>query len=286
MTPAARVQAAIGVLDQVFDGMPAEKALTHWARGARYAGSKDRAAVRDFVFQAIRCRDSYAVLGGGQTGRQVMIGQIRAEGGQPETYFTGSPYAPAPLTVAERAIAAKADPDLNTDLPPDLPAWLYGKFEESLGAEGAAEAAGMLRRRAPVMLRVNGRKADPVDVIASLATDGVSASAVPEIETALHVTDGARRVGQTQAYLSGEVELQDAHSQAAMVCLEVRDGARVLDYCAGGGGKTLALAARINATYFAHDANPRRMKDLPDRAHRAGVAVDLVQGEAVRRHGP
>ena len=103
MTPAARVQAAIEVLDRIRAGAATEQALTGWARGARYAGSKDRAAVRDHVFGAIRCRRSYAALGGGETGRSMMIGAVRAVGDPVDALFTGQPHAPEPLSDAERA---------------------------------------------------------------------------------------------------------------------------------------------------------------------------------------
>lgn len=287
MTPAARVQAAIDVLDQVFGGVPAEKALTAWARGARYAGSKDRAAVRDHVFQAIRCRDSYAARGGGLTGRQVMIGQIRTENGDLEALFTGARYAPPSLTEAEIAFTeSDAQSGAPNPPPPDLPDWLYHRFEASLGASAAAEAACRLRARAPITLRLNSRKTTRTDLIASLARDGIEAQPHPGVDTALQILSGARRLSQSRAYQAGEVDLQDAHSQAAMSCLDVKKGAQILDFCAGGGGKTLALAARLDANFFAYDVDPRRMKDLPARAHRAGIAVEVLSAEELERHAP
>ncbi|MBD3765835.1 MAG: RsmB/NOP family class I SAM-dependent RNA methyltransferase, partial [Rhodobacterales bacterium] len=83
MTPAARAAAAIDVLDRWLAGQPAEQALTNWARASRFAGSADRAAVRDLVFDAIRCRRSCAALGGAETGRGLVLGLIRAAGGDP-----------------------------------------------------------------------------------------------------------------------------------------------------------------------------------------------------------
>ena len=82
-------------------------------------------------------------------------------------------------------------------------------------------------------------------------------------------------------YTDGWVELQDAASQAVVDLLPIKPDARVLDYCAGGGGKVLAMAAREAATYFAHDANPARMKDLPDRAARAGADIAVLEPEEV-----
>ncbi|MBK5926259.1 SAM-dependent methyltransferase, partial [Rhodobaculum claviforme] len=101
MTPAARVAAAIGVLDAVLAGQPAERALTGWARGARYAGSGDRGAVRDHVFHALRRRRSLAALGGALTGRGLMLGTLHEGGEDPAALFTGAGHAPAPLDMAE-----------------------------------------------------------------------------------------------------------------------------------------------------------------------------------------
>ena len=109
MTPGARVSAAIAVLDRVAAGEPAEKALTNWARGARYAGSKDRAAVRDHVFDVLRRWRSTAAAGGSVTGRGRMIGLLREDGPPPEVLFDGQGHAPAPLS--EEELAAGAAPD-------------------------------------------------------------------------------------------------------------------------------------------------------------------------------
>lgn len=282
LTPAARVQAAIDLLDRIRAGTPAEKALTGWARRARYAGSGDRAAVRDHVFDALRCWRSFACLGGGETGRAVMIGALRAAGRNPAEIFTGAGHGPTPLEDEEASAGA---PPEEPGARLDLPDWLLPRFRDSLG-DAAETTALALKQRAPVMLRVNLRKADPGAAIRALDEDGVTVSAHPVAPTALHVTGGARRVSSTAAYRNGIVELQDASSQAAMQAVPVPDGARVLDYCAGGGGKTLALAARATATWYAHDAQPRRMADLPNRAARAGVEVVLCGTADLGRRAP
>lgn len=280
MTPGARIEAAIGVLDSILGGTPAEKALTGWARRSRFAGSRDRATIRDHVFQALRCRRSFAALGGALSGRGLMIGAVRAQGGQPEDLFTGEGHAPAPLR-GEECTPGQATPD---DLW-DLPDWLIGEFRASLGAEAEATALA-LRERAPVMLRVNLRKSGPEQAVDSLAAEEIGARRDPVAGAALKVVDGARRVAASRAYRDGLVELQDGSSQAAMELLPVTDGSRVLDYCAGGGGKTLALAARSEARWFAHDALPQRLKDLPARAARAGISVELLDSGALEGAAP
>lgn len=270
MTPAARVAAAIEVLDAIFAGDPPEKALTGWGRAHRFAGSKDRAAIRDHVFQALRCRASYGWLGGAETGRGVMLGAARAAGAQAE-WFSGDGHGPAPAGAEEVGQDLAAAP---RSVRLDMPAWLLPHFDAGCGAQ-ADVVLSALQGRAPVFLRVNAGKGDIVQAQAALGADGITTRRVEHVKTALQVIDNERRISKSQAYLSGLVELQDASSQAAMAHLGDIAGLRVLDYCAGGGGKALALAAS-GAHVTAHDIDPRRMKDLAPRAARAGVAIDCV----------
>jgi 16S rRNA (cytosine967-C5)-methyltransferase len=281
MTPGARVAAAISVLDAVRAGEAAEKALTGWARGARYAGSKDRAAVRDHVFDVLRRWRSCAALGGGGDGRRLMIGAMRCEGVDLETLFSGEGHAPSILTEAELS-AGEAPCGLDAL---DLPDWLWPHFEMSLSAS-AERAAEMLRHRAPVMLRVNPRRGTVAEAQAQLASDGIDTTSADIAKTALQVISRERKIAGSVAYADGLVELQDGSSQAAMEALEVAEGARVLDYCAGGGGKVLALAARADAAWYAHDIAPQRMNDLSARAKRAGVDVTRLETGAIARAAP
>lgn len=111
-----------------------------------------------------------------------------------------------------------------------------------------------------------------------LDEDGIETRANPRAELALTVTEGARRVAQSRAYRDGLVELQDAASQAAIEALPLSEGMRVLDYCAGGGGKSLALAARLGGgPVWAHDSDKKRMRDLPGRAERAAADIRIVE---------
>lgn len=268
MTPGARAAAAIDVLEAVLAGRPAEVALTNWGRANRYAGSGDRAAVRDIVFDVLRCRRSLAVRGGGEGARALVLGWARERG--QEGLFDGQGHAPAPPQASE----AGAEPAGLAAL--DCPDWLEGPLRAGLG-DGFAAVMAAMRQRAPVFLRVNPLRATQGAAIAALAADGVEAVAHPLAASALEVRAGARRVQQGRAYAEGMVELQDAASQAVVEMLPLRDGMAVLDLCAGGGGKTLAMAGRARLRLSAHDADPRRMADLPARAERAGVRVRLVE---------
>ncbi|SIO15615.1 16S rRNA (cytosine967-C5)-methyltransferase [Rhodovulum sp. ES.010] len=274
MTPGARIAAAADLLDGWRAGEPVERLLTTWARQNRYAGSRDRAAVRDHVFDALRRWRSSVALGGAETGRGVMIGLLRGQGIDPRTVFTGEGHAPAVLSVEENADGLAPDA-LSEDVACDCPAALAADLRASLGAE-FRPVMEALRHRAPVFLRVNLRAATPVGAAEALAQDGIATRPHALSPTALDVTANARRVQRSRAFLDGLVELQDAASQAVADMMPAGGGARVLDYCAGGGGKTLALAARGEARFFAHDADAGRMRDLPARAARAGVAVACV----------
>lgn len=270
MTPAARAAAAIEVLDRVLAGTPAEQALTNWGRASRFAGSGDRHAVRDLVYDALRCKRSFAALGGGMTGRGLILGGLRAAGTDPATLFTGEGHAPAPVSADEGARQPEGAEAL------DVPDWIYPSLCRALGGE-VEKVLEALRHRAPVFLRVNRRKADRDEALARLAAEGIAARPVDGVECALEVTENARKIHQSSAYSEGLVELQDAASQAVVEALPLRDGMRVLDHCAGGGGKALAMAARAGIRLYAHDAAAQRLRDLPPRAARAGVKVRIAE---------
>lgn len=279
MTPGARVAAAIEILDTIAAGSAAEQALTQWARRSRFAGSKDRAAVRDHVFDALRRLRSAGAAGGGPGGRAVMLGLLREDGIDPAQVFTGVGHAPAPLSVEEMQV-----PPANSSVGVlwNMPDWLVPELNQSLGAQAPATALA-LQTRAPLTLRVNIGKTSPEDAQHALQADGITTNPNPLCATALTVTEGARRVKQSAPFQHGWIELQDAASQTVVAALP--EGRRCLDYCAGGGGKSLAMAA-MGRTVFAHDIAPARMADLPARAKRAGVRIPRLDTAALAQQAP
>jgi 16S rRNA (cytosine967-C5)-methyltransferase len=285
MTPAARVSAAMEVFDVILAGQPAEKALTNWARHSRFAGSKDRAAVRDLVFQGLRCRDSYAALGGGLTGRGVMLGALRAQNLPVEDIFTDARFAPGPLTQAERDLSN--DPK-SLEGAFDVPGTLLELLKNDLSDQFPTFITAQ-RTRAPMFLRVNLNRGMRDDLIASLEQDGVEALAVPDVKEAVVVMSHPRRVSASQAYQTGLCEIQDLSSQRVVHLLPLQPGMRILDYCAGGGGKALAIAAASRPgalEIVAHDRNHERMRDIPVRAKRAGVHIPTARTEELGQMAP
>ncbi|MEL6679675.1 MAG: RsmB/NOP family class I SAM-dependent RNA methyltransferase, partial [Pseudomonadota bacterium] len=280
MTPAARYAAAMEVVDRIAEGRATEAALTTWARSNRFAGSKDRAAVRDIVFDIVRRWRSTAHDGGGQSGRARVRGLLRQRSEDPEAVFTGEGYAAPALSAEERAVPGPADRATALDLPDSLVA----EAERSTGARfGAVFEA--LRNRADVHLRVNTLRTDLAAARARLATEGIDTEPHPLCATALRVLTNPRRVAQSGPYRDGWVELQDAASQAVVAFADPPQTGRILDFCAGGGGKALALAAAVpSAEITAHDIAPARMADIPARAARAGARITQVEPGKV--HGP
>lgn len=254
MTPAARVQAAIELLDSIIPaarskGAPADRIIADYFRARRYAGSKDRRAVRDLVYQAIRLCGPVPA-----SGRAAMLAVADLDANV-AALFDGSAHGPAARGEGEEAAS--------TGL---APKWLAAALRAS--GLGGREIAALLGR-APLDVRVNALKADR------------AALALPEPGEPLASAQGLRFAAGTpveswEAYEQGLIEVQDLGSQLIVEALPVSQGDTIIDLCAGGGGKTLALAARLGnaARLIAADTDKRRLGNLAPRAVRAGAAVD------------
>lgn len=282
MTPAAKYAAAIDVLDRAQDGQSAEKALMAWGRSNRYAGSKDRAAVRDHVYDVLRQKRSLAYLGGGTSARALVLGLLRSQSIDPKDIFGNGGYGPDALSIDEAQLPACS---MDEAVALDLPDWLWSIWATDLGGAASASAR-FLQSRAPIAIRVNLRRGSVVAVQAALAEDGIETQTIDAVTTALLVTENARRVRLSKAFTNGLFDLQDVSSQQAVAGLSIPKGARVLDYCAGGGGKALALADMHDVTITAHDVAPERTVDIAPRADRAGVKIDVVRTEDLACHAP
>ena len=251
MTPGARLSAAIDLLDAILAGEPAERELTRWARASRFAGSKDRAAVRDLVFDGLRRRRSLGWLGGGDTGRAIVLAGQATAGADLDALFTGDGFDPRPVVAAERDSLARGLDAAPEGVRLDYPDALHDDLVASLGDDFEPVLRAM-QERAPVDLRVNTLKTTPAAATVVLARDGVQVAPQPLARAALRVLENPRLVAASRAYTQGMVELQDVSSQLVVEAAGVRPGTTVLDYCAGGGGKTLALAAAMAGRGPAH----------------------------------
>lgn len=272
MTPAARAAAAIEVLDAWAAGdQRAEKVLRDWGRANRYAGSGDRRAIGDLVYTCIRRRRSLLTTHSATGGRGLILGLVMEEGADPGDVFTGARFAPAPLTDAE--LAPPPGP-VGDPMRYDHPDWMEGALKASL-ADDYTGVMTALQARAPIGLRVNRLKATVDEAAGLLAQDGVETIFSDLDPDALIAPPGAR-IASSRAYLTGVAELQDPASQAAARLARAAPGETVLDFCAGGGGKTLALAAHMGGQgrLIAHDIAEVRLGQVETRATRAGAAIE------------
>ena len=272
MTPGARIQTAAELLDQIFAGQPTEKVLTGWARRSRYAGSGDRYAVRDLVFSALRNRRSFGWLGNGENGRAVMLGYCRAENLDPDEIFAGTGYAPASLSDAEREFPAPLE-DAPMAVHCDVPDWVLPFLHVSLGSD-AREILARMRDRAPVFLRANRLKCTRDEALVRLTDEDFDVGPFSLADMAIIVEGSARKLANSGAVRDGFVEFQDASSQAVVDRLEpFLPNSEILDYCAGGGGKALAMSGYHPARIVAHDQALVRMRNIEPRAARAGARI-------------
>jgi len=289
MTPGARLSTAMDLLDSILAGDPAGLVLTNWSRRSRYAGSKDRSAVRDIVFDILRNRRSLAFRAGVETGRGLVLAYAasRAKDGEdPFRYFSGTHFDADPPTAAEQATIL-ANPTAPDPVRLNYPDFLDAEFRRSLGSDFEPVMRAMLDR-APVDLRVNLQRGSLQEAQRALAEDDIGAKPVAGVATALRVTRNPRRINNSAAFARGLVDLQDASSQAVALFANPRPGMNVLDYCAGGGGKALALYDAVGPTghVTAHDIATVRMNDLPARAARSGARIRIVgPGHASLKEG-
>ena len=251
MTPAARTQAAIELLDAIIEaarggGAAADTLISRYFATRRYAGSKDRRAVRDLVYAAVR------VLGERPgSGRAAVLALADQDAALAAT-FDGSPHGPDAIRADEPRAARGI-----------APRWIIDALRGS-ALDDAAIAA--LIDRAPLDIRVNRLAATPADIAARLP----DAVIVPGVPDALRLP-----AGTDVAPLAGLAEVQDAGSQIVATAVPAVAGTIIVDLCAGAGGKTLALAAAMRnaGRIIASDTDRARLSRLAPRAAKAGVTI-------------
>ncbi|WP_131193789.1 RsmB/NOP family class I SAM-dependent RNA methyltransferase [Lichenihabitans psoromatis] len=278
MTPAARLSAAIDILTVMdLQRRPAPDCLKEWGIGHRFAGSKDRAAIASLVYDSLRVKASAAWLMDAETPRAILFGMLRdLRGFDVDTLAalaTGEGHAPAALSDAERLRLTGATLDNAPDhVRGNYPEWLADAFTAAFGSDAAAEGRA-LAARAPLDLRVNMLKATREKALKALAHLG--AEPTPRSDVGLRVPLGddgrAPALSTEPSYLKGHVEIQDEGSQLVTRLSGAQAGQQVLDLCAGGGGKTLALAAIMGnkGQIYATDDDARRLAPIYDRIARA-----------------
>lgn len=319
MTPAARLAAAASVLDSIAQGRAsAEVVIKAWGAANRYAGSKDRRAVAERVYQVLRSRGRLVTaMGGREDGRALVVGALAFLDSlsleEIEALHSGEGYGPRPLSKQERARIEAGEGD-RPDAVGGLPAFVVEDLRATFGDRWSDEARALMAR-APVDLRVNTARTTVEAARAELKATGLTPEPTPWSAVGLRLpSDPAPNVQALEAFNAGRIEIQDEGSQLtawlAGAGLSFTPETLVVDYCAGGGGKTLALAvqglpaadpARAAAPspagwsptgadelaaakvaprvapfrLIACDVVQKRLDNIRPRLDRAGVAADL-----------
>ncbi|MCF3934715.1 RsmB/NOP family class I SAM-dependent RNA methyltransferase [Acuticoccus sp. M5D2P5] len=280
MRPAGRIAAAIEILADVdARHRPVADALKDWGLSHRFAGSGDRAAIGNLVYDGLRWRRSSAFRAGEETPRGIILATLRwrwGVGTDDLARLAEERFGPGALS-AEETAAFGVD-HLGTaplDVQADIPEWLAGAFEENFADEWFEEATA-LAARAPLDLRVNTLKAERARVLSTLSRHGASATPISPVGVRLPPRAGWERapnIVREEIYQRGHVEVQDEASQIAALLVFARPGEQVLDLCAGAGGKTLAISAHMDnrGQIHATDADPNQLSPIYERLKRAGA---------------
>lgn len=253
MTPAARTQAAIDLVDAILDaartgGAAGDQVAKRFFAARRYAGSKDRRAIRKLAYDAVRR------FGPVPANARAAIVALADDDADLAATFDGSPYGPAPIAADEpRAEVGYA------------PAWLVEALH-SAGLDDADLAA--LLERAPLDIRVNRLRTDRDTLLAELGGEPTA-----DLPDAIRLP--ADTLPDSEALRDGRAEVQDIGSQIVSLAAGAEPGGFAIDLCAGGGGKTLAIAAQMagEGRILATDTDRPRLSRLAPRAARAGVTI-------------
>jgi 16S rRNA (cytosine967-C5)-methyltransferase len=290
VTPGAQIAAAIEILAAIDSGdRPADATAADYFRHRRFIGAKDRTQIGAHVYMVLRHRPAVdwwiSRAGKGKIASDarsrmlaaLLIGEERT----PDDIaisFDGSRFRPAALAPAEerlvRGLAGRSlhHPAMPRAVALDLPAWLEPYLDRVFGRALEAEMAG-LNMPAPMDLRINPLKSDRAGARRALAAEGIKAAPTPWSPLGLRVAQRAP-LAATAAFRDGLVEVQDEGSQLAALLADARPGMRVVDFCAGAGGKTLALAATMQnrGKLVACDVAAWRLERAAQRLRRAGVS--------------
>ncbi|HUT50259.1 MAG TPA: RsmB/NOP family class I SAM-dependent RNA methyltransferase [Alphaproteobacteria bacterium] len=292
MTPGARAQTVIELLDALPADRPADQFLSRYFRGHRYIGSKDRRAIAQLVYDVLRRRAQldWWAEGGGDNGsapgnRLRVIAALalieRWEVPAISQAFDGGKYRPQTLDDTESAALQRIAhhrngldaPDQSDAVRCNYPAWLEPELRASLDGDLKSELAAFLDP-ASVDLRVNRVKGSRDGAQVLLAEEGVETQPTPYSPDGLRLS-ARRTLPALKAFNQGVVEVQDEGSQLAALMVDAQPGQMIADYCAGGGGKTLAMAATMEdrGRIIACDTDERRLAAIGPRLARAGISI-------------
>jgi len=289
MQDISRAAAAINILDDYLKGYPLEKVLKQWFKKNRFAGSNDRRNIRDLVFDILRKRlilyYPFQINEYYETGRILVLSYLflYKKGSFSLEDIKGNKYLSPSINNDELIIlnninklVKKAPKNISLN----YPEFLEEKLSQSLG-NNFNVIMELFLKRAPVYLRINQNKINIKAAKIKLENQRILTEICPSSKYALKVISGEKFIKDSSPYQLGEVELQDLSSQLTTELVQISSGKKILDFCAGSGGKALAIASRLRnkADIFAYDLNDLKYKNLNYRANKAGANITILDSK-------
>lgn len=279
MRRAAQLQATIELLDEIFETRyPADRIMSQYFKQRRYIGSKDKAAISENLYTILRNRLSYEFLleraDLGKHSRVLVALLAKLDGDDIYDLFDGQRYSPRRLRQPQLEKFAAMDSSLEQaplHVKLNVPEWIASKLENALGDRFETEMQAT-NQRASTDIRVNTLQSTVDQVSHVLSTVGYVADKTDLSPWGIRF-DGRVALFGLDAFKQGWFEVQDEGSQLLALLTNAKAGDKVVDFCAGAGGKTLAMAAMMEnkGTIYACDVHTKRLEQLGKRSKRAGV---------------
>ena len=287
----ALANAAIFILDEFLAGQNLNAILSRWAKSNRYAGSSDREAIRNIVFDILRVKKTFTFILRKEkqltNGRALVFLYAVLHSMPLNDIFTGQKYGPDKLNVYEKEFfeIAKKNNDRGFELVDNIPDFLIAEFKRSLRSK-FNNVMRLLEKRAPVSIRVNSLKSDMSSILEVLSLEGIDGKISQKVRYGIEIVGNPRRLTQIQIFKDGYFEVQDLHSQKIIEGLPINEDTNILDYCAGAGGKILGIACLLkgNGRFFVHDIDKNKLIEADLRAERAGIKLKRFNSDNMQMH--
>jgi 16S rRNA (cytosine967-C5)-methyltransferase len=268
LTAALLTHAEAALAEMLRFAGPADQVLSRYFRAHRQLGQRERAFVAESTFAALRHKRSLEAAAGEATPAALLVAALLRVFGHSARSLDG---------LADAGLLARVRAARSEHMPPavraDLPDWIWERLCAQHGADEALRIAQGLLAAAPLDLRVNLARSGRDEALAQLAKDGIEAAATPLSPAGIRLA-GKPAINRHPLFEDGLIEVQDEGSQLLAWLLAPRRGEMVADYCAGAGGKTLAIAMLMRGAgrVYAMDVSAKRLAALAPRAARAGVS--------------
>ena len=249
----------------------ADKTLSEYFRANPTLGAYERNFAAETVYAVIRNRRSLGEMAGSRNPRALVLAALARFGGFNARQFEAL-VKPSEMDLIGRVKAAEAD-DLEPAVRLDLPDWLYARLVADHGAAEAQAYALAFKQSAPLDLRVNTMKATRDEVLAALRDSGLDAAPTPHSPLGIRLQTKPA-LAKNPLFISGAIEVQDEGSQLLCNLVNPKRSEMVADFCAGAGGKTLALGALMRSTgrLYAFDVSEGRLRKFGPRLKRSGLS--------------